>query len=365
MINPEFWHGKKVFITGHTGFKGAWLSLWLCEMGAEVVGFALNPPTTPSLFEELSLSNKMVSVIGDIRDYDKLLSVFNSYRPEIVIHMAAQPLVRESYLNPLETYSTNVMGTAHLLEAVRVTGCTRAVVNVTTDKCYENKEWVWGYREDEPLGGFDPYSNSKACSELVTASYRNSFFNPDSFDKHRVAIATARAGNVIGGGDWAKERLIPDCIRSLSNGEPIVVRNPHAIRPWQHVLEPLGGYLMLAERLYADGIKYAQAWNFGPADEDAKEVQWIVEKLCHYWKNTGSYQLDQAIHPHEARYLKLDCSKSKQILGWRPRWSLKRSLKSIVEWNEKFINGEDTLEKICLDQIRSYINTPIENEDEI
>lgn len=346
----SFFRGKKVFITGHTGFKGSWLCLWLHKLGAEVHGYALEPPTTPSLFE---LANVFALLkthrIADIRDASTLADAMQQAQPEIVIHMAAQPLVRDSYKIPVETYATNVMGTVHLLEAVRGCSSVRAVVNVTTDKCYENREWVWGYRENEPMGGFDPYSNSKGCSELVTAAYRNSFFNP----QHGAAVATARAGNVIGGGDWATDRLIPDCISALLAGEPIRIRNPHAIRPWQHVLEPLSGYLALAQRLYESGAEYAEGWNFGPADDDAKPVEWIVQRLCELRGNGARYEIDAGDHPHEAHYLKLDCSKARMRLGWQPRWNLEKALHSIIEWVNVYSSAGD-LRDICLKQIDEY-----------
>ena len=353
-MNPEFWCNKKVLLTGHTGFKGSWLALWLQNMQAEVIGYALPPPTTPSLFEIADVGLGMTSIIGDIRDLDKLQSVFATHQPEIVLHMAAQPLVRYSYQNPVETYSTNVMGTVNLLEAVRNTTGMKAVVNITTDKCYENREWAWGYRENEPMGGHDPYSNSKGCSELVTAAYRNSYFHPDNYQQHGVAIATARAGNVIGGGDWAEDRLIPDIMRAISNGQSVNIRNPHAIRPWQHVLEPLSGYLLLAEKLYTDGAIYAEAWNFGPKDYDAKPVGWIVESMANKWGKEATWLFDEGNHPHEAHYLKLDISKARQILGWSPRWSLDQALDHTVEWHMGWLQGNDVRAQ-CIKQIEDYL----------
>lgn len=343
-----------MLITGHTGFKGSWLSLWLQSMGAQVVGYALAPPTNPSLFEVADVASGMTSIIGDIRDLEHLRKVFAEHQPEIVIHMAAQPLVRYSYIEPVETYSTNVMGTVNLLEAVRATPSVKAVVNVTTDKCYENREWAWGYRENEAMGGFDPYSSSKGCAELVTAAYRNSYFNQSTFnDKHSTAIASARAGNVIGGGDWAEYRLIPDIMRAIAQGKSVNIRNPHATRPWQHVLEPLSGYLLLAEKLYTEGAAYAEGWNFGPNDEDAKPVQWIVEKLTQSWGEGASWVLDGGEHPHEAHYLKLDCSKAKARLNWHPRWHLDDALEKIVEWQRAHLNGED-MKVLTLMQITKY-----------
>ncbi|GFO70133.1 CDP-glucose 4,6-dehydratase [Geomonas limicola] len=348
-----FWHGKRVFLTGHTGFKGAWLSLWLHTLGAQVTGYALEPPTNPSLFELAGVDRLVHSVIADVRDLERLKNELAEARPEIVIHMAAQPLVRDSYKIPVDTYAINVMGTVHLLEAVRACPSVRAVVNVTTDKVYENREWAWGYRENEPMGGYDPYSNSKGCSELVTASYRSSYFNPARYQEHRVAVATARAGNVIGGGDWAGDRLIPDCIRAILAGEAVQIRNPHAIRPWQHVLEPLSGYLTLAQRLYEEGVRFATGYNFGPAEEDARPVGWIVEKLCAGWGWGAGYRIDDGEHPHEAHYLKLDCSKARLELGWTPRWPLARTLESIVAWTKAYRDGAD-LREVCLNQIAEY-----------
>ncbi len=348
-----FWRGKKVFLTGHTGFKGGWLSLWLSMLGARVTGYALAPPTVPSLFELCRVGELVDSVIGDVRDAEKLACALQAAAPEVVIHMAAQPLVRDSYVNPVETYGINVMGTVHLLDAVRRCPGVKAVVNVTTDKCYENREWIWGYRENEPMGGYDPYSNSKGCAELVTSAYRNSFFNPACYQNHGVAVATARAGNVIGGGDWAADRLVPDAVGALMRGEPIRIRNPHAIRPWQHVLEPLSGYLLLAQRLHEDGARFASAWNFGPADDDAKPVEWIVRNLCAAWGGDQSYQIDKGEHPHEAHYLKLDCSKACSELGWQPRWKLGEALERIVEWTRAY-QGNEELREVCLRQIAAY-----------
>ena len=353
-MNTSFWRDKCVLLTGHTGFKGSWLSLWLQSMGAQVVGYALAPPTNPSLFEVAEVGNGMTSVIGDIRDLEHLREVFAEHQPEIVIHMAAQPLVRYSYSEPVETYSTNVMGTVNLLEAVRNTSSVKAVVNVTSDKCYENREWVWGYRENEAMGGHDPYSNSKGCAELVTAAYRNSFFQPSTINHQpSPAVATARAGNVIGGGDWADDRLIPDIMRAITQCKPVNIRNPHAIRPWQHVLEPLSGYLLLAQKLYEEGAVYAEGWNFGPNDEDAKPVQWIVDKLTKTWGEGASWVLDGGDHPHEAHYLKLDCSKAKARLDWHPHWNLPTTLDNIIRWNKQWIAGEN-MQKASLQQIADY-----------
>ncbi len=349
----SFWHGKKVFLTGHTGFKGSWLCLWLNSLGAEVTGYALEPPTEPSLFELARIGELVKSVIADVRNLERLRAEMLKASPDVVIHMAAQPLVRDSYLIPVETYAINVMGTVHLLEAVRGCPTVRSVVNVTTDKCYENREWVWGYRENEPMGGFDPYSNSKGCSELVTASYRSSFFNSQRYAEHGVGLATARAGNVIGGGDWATDRLLPDIIRSLLAKEPVRIRNPRAIRPWQHVLEPLCGYLVLARRLYEDGAHHAEGWNFGPQDQEARPVEWIVQRMCRQWGATARYEIDSGEHPHEAHYLKLDCSKARSGLGWQPRWNLEQALDLIIDWTRRYSCGED-LRAACLEQIADY-----------
>ena len=347
------YNGRKVLITGHTGFKGSWLCLLLNQLKADVYGYALEPPTNPSLFKEAKIEDLMTSYIGDIRDYNNLLKVMTEVKPEIVIHMAAQPLVRESYKIPVDTYAVNVMGTVHLLEACRHTKSVKAIVNVTTDKCYENREWHWGYRENEPMGGYDPYSNSKGCSELVTSSYRNSYFNPAKYSEHGVAVASARAGNVIGGGDWADDRLIPDFIRAISNGQKVKIRSPYAIRPWQHVLEPITGYLTLAARLFTEGIKFAEGWNFGPDDKDAQNVEWITRTICDLWGETASFEVDTNPQPHEANYLKLDCSKAKAELGWFPKWNIETTLKSIVDWNKAYIAGED-IRKVTINQINQY-----------
>jgi CDP-glucose 4,6-dehydratase len=355
-MNPEFWRGKRVFITGHTGFKGSWLSLWLQRLGVDLTGYALVPPTNPSLFDVANVESGMHSVIADIRDSATLTKAMQEAEPDIVIHMAAQPLVRYSYQAPVETYATNVMGTVHLLEAIRQTNCVRAVVNVTSDKCYENKEWPWGYRENEYMGGYDPYSNSKGCAELVTAAYRNSFFNPAKHHEHGVAIGSGRAGNVIGGGDWAVDRLIPDILRAIEIGQAVNIRSPRAIRPWQHVLEPLSGYLTLAEKLFTDGPECGEGWNFGPADEDAKPVQWIVEQLATQWGDGAQWKLDNKPQPHEAHFLKLDCSKAKARLNWQPRWPLSTALANIVSWHKAWLDGSN-MQSITLNQITQYEKT--------
>lgn len=355
-MNAAFWQGKRVFLTGHTGFKGGWLSLWLQQLGAVVTGYALEAPTTPSLFEVAGVARGMVSIIGDVRDGEVLKRAMAEARPEIVIHMAAQPLVRYSYVNPVETYATNVMGVVNLLEAVRATSGVRSVVNVTSDKCYENREWPWGYRENEAMGGYDPYSNSKGCAELVTAGYRSSFFNAEKYAEHGIALGSGRAGNVIGGGDWALDRLIPDMLRAIGAGQPVMIRNPHSIRPWQHVLEPLSGYLTLAEKLYTEGPVHAEGWNFGPHDIDAKPVEWIIERMTQEWGAGASWQLDGQNHPHEATYLKLDCSKARGQLGWHPRWDIGQTIAKIVEWHKACDQGAD-MREFTLAQITTYQNT--------
>jgi CDP-glucose 4,6-dehydratase len=355
MVNSEFWQGKKVLLSGHTGFKGSWLSLWLQSMGAQVIGYALNPPTNPSLFDVADVAKGMTSIIGDIRDLEKLQGVLAEHQPEIVIHMAAQPLVRSSYVNPVETYSTNIMGTVNMLEAVRHCSSVKAVINITTDKCYENREWVWGYRENEPMGGYDPYSSSKGCAELVSAAYRSSFFNSDTYHDHGVALATVRAGNVIGGGDWAEDRLIPDILAAFEKNKLVDIRNPHAIRPWQHVLEPLRGYLMLAEHLYLQGSSYAEGWNFGPNDEDAKPVGWIVEQMASLWGNQSHWQIDSSDHPHEANYLKLDISKARSRLDWHPALRLNDALQLIIDWSKQRQAGVNVRD-LTLSQIKNYQN---------
>lgn len=354
VVDPAFWAGKRVFLTGHTGFKGSWTALWLQQMGARVTGFALAPPTGPALFEVANVAAGMTSVIGDIRDREVLTRALIDADPEIVLHMAAQPLVRASYEDPVGTYATNVMGTVHLLDAVRNAPSVRAVCIVTTDKCYENREWVWGYREDEPMGGHDPYSNSKGCAELAVSAYRRSFFS-----NGKVAVATGRAGNVIGGGDWAADRLIPDILRSVADRQPVRIRNPLAIRPWQHVLEPVSGYLVLAQTLWTDAAMAADAWNFGPRDDDARPVQWIVERLCERWGEGADWIHDDSTQPHEARYLKLDISKARTVLGWEPRWTLAEALDSIVSWHRAWLSGTNMYD-YCNTELERFTGTSVE-----
>ncbi len=351
-MEKKFWSGKKVLMTGHTGFKGSWLSLWLQSSGAQVIGYALEPPTVPNMFEIAGVSKGMKSVLGDVRDFNSLRMILEEEKPEIVIHMAAQSVVRTSYEDPIGTYSTNVMGTVHLLEAIRSSRSVKAVVNVTTDKCYDNKEWLWGYRETDALGGFDPYSNSKACSELVTSSYRTAFYS-NIPDEIKPAVATARAGNVLGGGDWTKDQLVPDIMRSLFDGRPIRIRNPYAVRPWQFVLDPLQGYLTLAERLYQKGSEFAGAWNFGPSSQDVYDVNWIAKRILDQWKEGSSIEFTNKEGPHEAGYLKLDSSKANNLLKWKSRLSLSDTLDWVVEWYRAYKSGDD-MKKVTLQQIARY-----------
>jgi CDP-glucose 4,6-dehydratase len=353
VVNALFWNGRKVLLTGHTGFKGGWFSLWLQRLGADVCGIALEPSTTPNLFQEASVGNHIRSEIADIRDASRMKEIVRDTDPEILFHLAAQPLVRQSYDDPLETYSTNVMGTANVLDAARSAKNLRAIVVITTDKCYENREWIWPYRETDTLGGYDPYSNSKACAELVVSSYRNSFFAPAKYSEHGVAVATARAGNVIGGGDWSKDRLVPDIMRTFAANQTLTIRNPKAVRPWQHVLEPLAGYLKLGKRLLTDGIEYGDAWNFGPEDSDARPVEWIVQHLAAEWGLDASWQIDKGPHPHEAQMLKLDWSKAANFLSWRPALSLTEALRYTADWYRQSNQGDD-MHRFTLHQIEQY-----------
>ncbi len=352
-VADEFWRGRRVLVTGHTGFKGSWLSLWLEQMGAVVLGYALDPPSSPNLFETARVADGLESVHGDVCDLEYLRNAMAAFAPEIVLHLAAQSLVRRSYVDPIGTYQTNVMGTANLLEAVRACPSVRVALVITTDKCYENREWAWPYREQDTLGGFDPYSNSKACAELVVSAYRNSFFHPARQQEHGVSVATARAGNVIGGGDWAADRLIPDLMRSFTRGETVAIRNPQATRPWQHVLEPVRGYLSLAQALYGDGERYGGAWNFGPHANDARPVEWIVERLARAWGPSAHWEVPGGDHPHEAQMLKLDWSKAAAELGWEPVLRLTDALAMTLEWYREVFHGADARAQ-CMEQIRSY-----------
>lgn len=340
----KFWKNRRVFITGHTGFKGSWLCLWLNMLGAKVTGYALKPPTNPSLFNLCKVDGLVKSIIADVRDFKDLKKAMLAVNPEIVIHMAAQPIVRESYRVPVETFNTNVMGTVNVLEAARASDSVKAIVNVTTDKVYENVGRKSGYKEEDSFGGYDPYSSSKACSELVAQAYRRSY---------GMNVATARAGNVIGGGDWAADRLIPDFIRAVLKREKIKIRHPKAVRPWQYVLDPLSGYLLLAEKLYKAGAKYAQAYNFGPDKKDAKSVEWLVNKLCFDWSGQVGYKVARGKHPHETHYLMLDSTRAKKQLGWKPRWSVEKALTKAIEWNRAYKNKED-LRRVCFRQIEEY-----------
>ncbi len=347
-MNPAFWRGKQVFLTGHTGFKGSWLGLWLQSLGSQVTGYALKPPTRPSLFALAGLARSMRSMTGDVRNLPALKAALRRVRPQVVIHMAAQSLVRESYADPVGTYSTNVMGTVNLLEAVRDVKSVAVVLIVTSDKCYENRERSTGYREDAALGGHDPYASSKGCAELVTAAYRRAFFGTPG-----AAVASVRAGNVIGGGDWSKDRLVPDALRAFAAGRTLRVRNPHAVRPWQHVLDPLHGYLTLAERLWSDHAAFSGAWNFGPHDRDHKPVKWIVTQLVRRWGEGAAWKVDRARRPHEAGLLTLDCSKARTRLKWRPRVGLDTALDWVIEWHRRHADG-DHARKITEEQIARF-----------
>jgi CDP-glucose 4,6-dehydratase len=358
MVNT--WTERKVFVTGHTGFKGSWLSLWLAGLGARIRGYALDPETEPNLFSCGSVARDIEDVRGDIRDAARLESALTSFAPEVVFHLAAQPLVRRSYADPVGTLSTNVIGTAQVLEAVRKAPSVRAVVCVTSDKCYENREWVWPYRETDPLGGYDPYSSSKACAEIVCAAYRNSFFPPEKIVEHGVALATARAGNVIGGGDWSIDRLIPDLIRGFQSGEPVKIRNPKAVRPWQHVLDPVYGYLLLAEKMLTSPAKYSQAFNFGPNDEDAWPVEKIASRLSTLHRDGPHWICDSGPAVHEAGLLRLDSSKARVELGWSPRLHLEEALEWTIEWYTAWKGGTDmhAFTQAQISAYRSLISQP-------
>ncbi|MBI4548200.1 MAG: CDP-glucose 4,6-dehydratase [Ignavibacteriae bacterium] len=353
MTRAAFWNKKKVLVTGHTGFKGGWLSTWLLDLGADVVGYALEPDSEPCFFTLCGLSQRMESVFGDVRSKEGVQRIVDIHNPEIVFHLAAQPLVRYSYNEPVDTFATNVMGTVHLLEAVRQSPSVHAAIIVTSDKCYENKEWIWGYREEERIGGRDPYSASKACAELVTASYRRSWFENPGFN---VGIATVRAGNVIGGGDWGRDRLVPDAVRAFRSDQPLIVRNPASVRPWQHVLEPLAGYLMLAEKLYQEEKEWSGAWNFGPGDESVVTVASLCDLIISNW-HQGRWQPSPPQEDfHEASFLLLDSSKARRMLGWRPCLSLEEAVNMTVEWYcQALSNGQrKQMYGVTCDQIRSY-----------
>ncbi|MFZ0747367.1 MAG: CDP-glucose 4,6-dehydratase [Terracidiphilus sp.] len=350
VVNP--WLGRRVFLTGHTGFKGGWLSLWLAHRGAQTRGYALAPATQPNLFTAASVAATVDDIRGDIRDYSKLEASITEFAPEVVFHLAAQPLVRQSYADPLGTYATNIMGTAHVLEAVRKTPSVRAVVCVTTDKCYQNQEWLWPYRETDPLGGYDPYSSSKAGAEIVSAAYRSSYFPVDRLSEHHVCLATARAGNVIGGGDWSEDRLIPDLIRGFQAKQPVPIRRPAAIRPWQHVLDPLHGYIVLAEKLLAGHAQSATSYNFGPSDEDPWPVERIATKLATMWGDGASWVGDSAPSVHEAHYLRLDASKARAELEWKPRLEIERALEWTLNWYRSWQRGADMQQETLAQIIR-------------
>jgi CDP-glucose 4,6-dehydratase len=349
MSNPNFWKNKKVFLTGHTGFKGSWTSLWLSYLGADVKGYSLQPPTNPNLFEVACVNEVIESDINDIRDFESLRNSIVEFSPDIIFHMAAQPLVRASYKFPLETYETNIMGTANLLHASLEADTCRAIINITTDKCYENKEIDIAYKETDPMGGYDPYSSSKGCAELVSSAYRESFFNAK-----KIGLATVRAGNVIGGGDWAEDRLIPDILRAFEHEKSVIIRNPNATRPWQHVLEPISGYILLAENLYTDSKAFSESWNFGPNLDDVKPVSWILEQMTKLWPGS-KWQLDESVNPHEAQLLKLDISKVKEKLNWSPVWNLETSLKKIVQWHKVCASETVDMQKYCITDIEQYI----------
>ncbi len=353
-MEESFWSGKKVFITGHTGFKGTWLSIWLQTMSAEVSGYSLAPATEPSLFAETKTGEKAAnSFIEDIRDLSILKKALKDSQAEIVFHLAAQSLVRESYSKPVETFETNIMGTVNILEAVRECPSVRAVVIITTDKVYENKEWVWGYRENDSLGGYDPYSNSKVCSEFVTSSYRQSFFNTSDYQNHGVAIATARSGNVIGGGDWGMYRLIPDCIKAFIDNKKVILRNPESTRPWQHVLDPLSGYLALGRKLYEEGVAFSGPWNFAPAISEVRSVEWVVNRICRDWGGAAAYSTKEDTEFHESNLLSLDNSKTRIYLKWNPHWGIEDALDAAIDWYKRYYDGESAHE-ICTRQILEY-----------
>lgn len=354
MVDPNFWKNKKVFLTGNTGFKGSWITIWLLEMGAEIIGYSNDIPTNPSLFESAGLKDKITYIEADINDLTTLSKSIEQVSPDIVFHFAAQPLVKLSYSDPVMTYETNVMGTVKILESIRGVNSVKSAVIITTDKCYENKEWEYGYREIDPMGGYDPYSSSKGAAELVISSYRNSFFKESN-----TLIASARAGNVIGGGDWADDRLIPDLVRGASENVKVKIRNPIAIRPWQHVIEPLSGYLLLAQNCYMGQKESAESWNFGPEIKDAKNVQWISELASDIWGNGQLWELDKENHPHEAKFLKLDISKAHQNLKWIPKWDAFTAVTKTINWYKNFYNSKlskQDVYELCKKDIHDYLN---------
>ncbi|WP_435189567.1 CDP-glucose 4,6-dehydratase [Pseudothioglobus sp. nBUS_23] len=348
MNENNFWKGKRVFLTGHTGFKGSWLSIWLNSMGCIVRGYALLPPSSPSLYTAAKVEDLIDSQIGDIRNYHLLYEAMNKFNPDIVFHMAAQSLVRKSYSNPIETYEVNIIGTANVLEAARSCENLKVVINITTDKCYENEDFDKSFKETDPMGGYDPYSSSKGCAEIITSAYRRSFYN-----ELGIGLASARAGNVIGGGDWAKDRLIPDILRSFEDKKPVLIRSPNATRPWQHVLEPLSGYLKLAKEIYFDSYSFSEGWNFGPKDSDIKTVEWIIDKMSSKWPNS-SWKIDDNPNPHESSFLKLDISKAKLKLDWTPTWQLNFALEKIINWHFDWLENKN-MQEVCIAEIKEYM----------
>jgi len=354
VMNSNFWKNKKVLLTGHTGFKGSWLSIWLKKIGVDLIGFSKDVPTEPSLFELANVSKDMTSVMGDIRNFSVVQEIIEKNQPDIIIHMAAQALVRDSYKNPLETFSTNIMGTANVLEAIKISKKTRVMINVTSDKCYENKGIGNNFSEDAAMGGYDPYSSSKGCSELISSAYRNSFYNIEDFESHKLSLATVRAGNVIGGGDWAKDRLIPDIIKGIRDKRTIEIRNIEAIRPWQFVLEPLNGYLLLAEKMWEDGKKFSESWNFGPNNDDCKSVKWILEKIAEKWNEEIKWDKKNVKNLHEALVLKLNCEKAKTRLEWRTKLDINQTIEWTINWYKEFLK-KSNMKKYTDEQIDRFM----------
>lgn len=360
-MDREFWKNKRILLTGHSGFKGSWMTLMLKYLGAYIMGYSLPPPSSPSLFDLTKASDGIISKIDDIRNFDSLKKIINTHKPEIVIHMAAQSLVRYSYKHPVETYSTNIMGTVNVLESIRSTDSVRVALVITSDKCYKNLNWPWGYRETDVLGGSDPYSSSKGCAEIIVEAYRRSFFPVEKYNMHGTAIATARAGNVIGGGDWGEDRLIPDVMRSWLSDRPVYIRMPNAIRPWQYVLDLITGYLVLIEKLWKEGPAYSEAWNFGPSESNCKSVKWVLDELKKLWNDRVTWIYDMNEHPLESTYLKLDCSKTYSRLGWYPLYDIKKTLEKIVAWYKAYRNGNN-MREYCLNEIKSYLDHELKNE---